>query len=68
MTQSNSEPDIFIYKMTEDNNVAPCIHDGIISLCICKPDIRTNPSADKGDWIIGLGSSDKRKPELMVGV
>jgi len=64
MTQSNSGPDIFIYKMTADNGGAPCIHNGIISLCICKPDIRTNPSADKGDWIIGLGSSDKRKPEL----
>lgn len=55
MTQSNSKPDIFIYKMTADNGGAPCIHNGIISLCICKPDIRTNRSADKGDWIIGMG-------------
>ncbi len=62
MTQSNSQPDIFIYKMTADTGGAPCIHDGLISLCICKPDIRTSPSANKGDWIIGMGG--KRVPEL----
>lgn len=45
--------DIFVYKLTADNGGAPCVQDGMLSLCICKPRIRK--SAKEGDWIIGLG-------------
>ncbi len=47
------ESKIFIYKLTCDNGGAPCVEDGLISLCICKPKIRT--TAEKGNWIIGVG-------------
>jgi len=44
---------IYVYKLTCDNGGAPCIHDGLLSLSICKPKIRM--SASVGDWIIGFG-------------
>ena len=44
---------IYVYKLTCDNGGAPCIHEGLLSLSICKPGIRV--SANVGDWIIGFG-------------
>jgi hypothetical protein len=44
---------IYIYKMTSDNGGAPCVHDGLLSLAICKPKIRS--SAAVGSLIIGIG-------------
>lgn len=44
---------IFVYKLTCDDGGAPCVENGLISLCICKPIIRK--TAKEGDWIIGLG-------------
>jgi putative DNA base modification enzyme with NMAD domain len=39
--------------MTSDNGGAPCVHDGLLSLAICKPKIRS--SAAVGSLIIGIG-------------
>lgn len=62
MTQSNEDkPDVFIYRMTADAGGAPCVHGGLISLCICKPRIRTSPSANRGDYIIGMGGTTNPK-------
>lgn len=44
---------IFLYKLTTDNGGAPCVYKGLLSLAICKPQIRT--SAREGDWIVGFG-------------
>lgn len=49
---------IFIYKLTTDNGGAPCVQDGLLSLCICKPRIRR--SARVGDWIIGMGAKGSK--------
>lgn len=43
---------IWRYVLANDNGMAPCPHDGILSLCTCKPMIRRN--ADLGDWVIGF--------------
>lgn len=51
---------IYLYKMTTDNGGAPCVYTGVLSLAICKPQIRT--SAKLGDWIVGFGG--KSVPEL----
>ncbi len=51
--------DIYVYKLTCDNGGAPCIHDGLLSLSICKPRIRT--SARAGDWVIGFGGKSVRE-------
>jgi hypothetical protein len=47
---------IFVYKMTCDNNGAPCIYQSLLSLAICKPMIRK--SAEKGDLIFGFGGKE----------
>jgi hypothetical protein len=46
-------PRHFVYKMTTDNGGAPCADDGLLTLAICKPVIRS--SADICDWIYGFG-------------
>lgn len=51
-----SQPRIFVYKMTTDNGGAPCVMNSLLSLAICKPMIRRK--AKVGDWIIGLGGKN----------
>ena len=42
-------PRIYLYKLTNDDGGAPCVHDGLLTLAICKPMIRT--AARIGDLI-----------------
>lgn len=46
---------IYYYKMTVDNGGAPSVHDGLLSLAICKPEIRR--CAQVGDWVMGFGAN-----------
>ena len=41
--------------MIVDNGGAPCVQDGLLSLAICKPQIRS--TIDINDFIIGFGSN-----------
>ncbi len=43
---------IWRYVLAADNGMAPCIDDGMLSLCCCKPVIRRN--ANEGDWVVGF--------------
>jgi hypothetical protein len=43
---------IWRYVLVHDSGLAPCIDDGMLSLCCCKPLIRKN--ANVGDWVVGL--------------
>lgn len=45
---------IWRYVLANDGGVAPCIDDGVLTLCTCKPRIRS--SAQVGDWVIGFTS------------
>ena len=45
--------DIYVYKMKADNGGAPCVWGRVLSLAICKPQIRN--TAGKGDVVIGIG-------------
>ena len=45
--------DQYVYKITNDDGGAPCVHDGILSLAICKPRIRV--PAGTFDWVFGFG-------------
>lgn len=49
------ETKIYFYKMIVDNGGAPCVQDGLLSLAICKPQIRS--TIDTKDFIIGFGSN-----------
>ena len=46
---------IYFYKMIVDNGGVPCVQDGLLSLAICKPQIRS--TIDTNDFIIGFGSN-----------
>jgi Nucleotide modification associated domain 2 len=45
---------IYIYKMTVDDGGAPCVRNGILSLAICKPTIRSTAVAE--DIILGFAA------------
>ncbi len=48
----------YVYKMTADNGGAPCIEDGLLSLAICKPDIRSTALPNANNWLFGFGGKD----------
>jgi hypothetical protein len=46
---------LYYYKLTVDDGGAPCIADGLLSLAICKPFIRTK--AQQGSIIFGFAAN-----------
>jgi len=57
-------PKIYLYKMTTDCGGAPCVFRGLLSLAICKPEIRKG--AREGDIIFGFGDKKKINDERMI--
>ena len=53
-------PDVYFYKLRYDTGAAPCEHDGLLTLAICKPMIRTY--AQLGDFIFGFAATWMREP------
>jgi len=39
-------PKIYFYKLTCDDGGAPCVQDGLLSLAICKPMIRSTAEVE----------------------
>jgi hypothetical protein len=52
-------PRLYLYKLTDDSGGAPCVHDGKLSLAICKPAIRR--TAKPGDYILGFAGNSLYK-------
>lgn len=50
--------ELYTYCLRFDNGSAPNPYWDICTLTICKPDIRR--TANKGDWVVGLGSANSR--------
>lgn len=46
----------FRYKLNHDYGLAPNPFGGVMTLAVCKGDIRKNKNLAVGDWIIGTGS------------
>ncbi len=46
---------LYLYKLTSDTGAAPCVHDGLLSVAICKPRIRAG--ARVGDWLFGFAAN-----------
>lgn len=46
---------VYIYKMTVDDGGAPCVCNGILSLAICKPAIRS--TAKRDNVILGFAAN-----------
>lgn len=55
-------PRLFTYTIPIDDGAAPNPFNGMCSLAICKPRIRS--VAKPGDWIAGLGSKDAPSRDL----
>lgn len=47
---------IYVYKLVADNGGAPCVRQGLLSLALCKPQIRK--SAKEKDVVFGFGGKD----------
>jgi hypothetical protein len=55
-------PRLFTYTIPIDDGAAPNPFRSMMSLAICKPDIRR--AAREGDWVAGLGSKDAPSGDL----
>lgn len=47
---------IYVCKIVADNGGAPCVWEGLLSLALCKPQIRK--SAKEKDVVFGFGGKD----------
>jgi hypothetical protein len=57
-------PRIYFYKLTADNGGAPCVQDGLLSLAICKPMIRT--TAELEDVIFGFAANSLHRDNRLI--
>lgn len=57
-------PRIYFYKLTADNGGAPCVQDGVLSLAICKPMIRS--TAEPGDLIFGSTANSLHRDNRLI--
>ena len=55
---------VYIYKLTVDDGGAPCIHDGMWSLGICKPAIRS--TAQENNVILGFSGNDLYNDNCLI--
>jgi len=55
---------VFIYKLTVDDGGAPCVRDGILSLAICKPAIRS--TAKRGHIILGFAANSLYEDNRLI--
>lgn len=51
---------IYVYKCIVDDGGAPCVDEGLLTLAICKPYIRS--TARKNDLIFAFGSNNNENP------
>jgi hypothetical protein len=57
---------IYFYKLTADNGGAPCVQDGLLSLAICKPMIRS--TGKPGDLIFGFAANSLHRDNRLIYV
>jgi hypothetical protein len=55
---------VYIYKLTVDDGGAPCVRDGILSLAICKPSIRS--TAKRGQIILGFAANSLYEDNRLI--
>ncbi len=55
---------IYFYKLTADNGGAPCVEDGLLSLAICKPMIRS--TAEPEDLIFGFAANSPHRDNRLI--
>ena len=55
---------LYFYKLTTDDGGAPCVQDGLLSLAICKPMIRS--TAAVGDLIFGFAANSLHRDNCLL--
>jgi hypothetical protein len=57
--------DVYAYVISDDTNLAPCVHDGRLSFAVCMPHIRM--AAKCGDCVVAFKSAkrDCRRPRVV---
>jgi hypothetical protein len=55
---------LYVYKCVVDDGGAPCVERGLLSLCICKPAIRS--TARVGDLIFAFGGNGESPVNRLV--
>jgi len=59
-------PKIYFYKLRVDDGGAPCVENGLLSLAICKPMIRS--TACKDDIVIGFAANRLHSDNRLIYV
>lgn len=57
---------VYLYKLTVDDGGAPCVSNGILSLAICKPAIRS--TAKRDNIILGFAANSLYRDNCLVYV
>ena len=58
-TIEESKTNFYAYKLTHDDGAAPCVQNGLLTLAVCKPDIRYGKYLAKlGDYLVGVGGEN----------
>src|SRR3989442_15824121 len=60
----NAMSKCYFYKLTVDDGGGPCVEDGLLSLAICKPTIRS--AAQVGDVIFGFAATSLHRANRMI--
>lgn len=55
---------LYFYKLTTDDGGAPCVQDGLLSLAICKPMIRSTAAVD--DLIFGFAANSLHRDNRLL--
>ena len=55
---------LYVYKIRYDDGTAPCVENGLLSLAICKPAIRS--TAQVGDTLIGFAAKSMCADQRLV--
>jgi hypothetical protein len=55
---------LYVYKVRYDDGTAPCVENGLLSLAICKPGIRS--TAQVGDTLIGVAAKSMCADQRLV--
>lgn len=59
-------PKIYVYKLVADNGGAPCVWQGLLSLALCKPQIRK--MATEKDVVFGFGGKEYEEKLIYIAV
>ena len=55
---------LYVYKIRYDDGTAPCVEDGLLSLALCKPAIRS--TAAVGDTVVAFAAKSMCRDQRLV--